>query len=153
MAKQGVDAAAGDYGVGMVFLLKTLPATSVQKERNRGSVLKARFFLMADVLVNRHADVADRQGEGAGDPPGLHRPRPDVFVTDALERKAYVIRRRAANAIQALQRSNPRVLRTQHVSARTINSRGLRLADQVGSVPTDLQDAICFRALPLPACR
>jgi hypothetical protein len=47
----------------------------------------------------RHADVAHRARQGAGDPPDLHRPRPDIMVPDALERKLYVIRKTGGHAI------------------------------------------------------
>mgnify|MGYP002136451329 CR=1 FL=1 len=57
-------------------------------------------------------------------------------VTDdlAFERKLYVIRRRAANAIGSLKLKHSKEFYTPSMSARTINYKGLLLADQVGFV-------------------
>ena len=43
------------------------------------------------------------------------------MVTDALERKLYVIRRRAANAIGSLKLKHSKEFYTPSMSARTIN--------------------------------
>jgi glutamate synthase (NADPH/NADH) large chain len=74
---------------------------------------------------------------------------PDVMVTDALERKLYVIRRRAANAIGSLKLKHGKEFYTPSMSARTINYKGLLLADQVGEYYLDLQDPRCVSALAL----
>jgi glutamate synthase (NADPH/NADH) large chain len=74
---------------------------------------------------------------------------PDVMVTEALERKLYVIRRRAANAIGSLKLKHSKEFYTPSMSARTINYKGLLLADQVGQYYLDLQDPRCVSALAL----
>jgi glutamate synthase (NADPH/NADH) large chain len=152
MAKQGVTLPpAGDYGVGMVFLPKehasVSPAGRDRARRPCRRPGRARLARRAHRPGDAH--VADRQGQGAGDPPGLHRPRPDVMVTDALERKLYVIRRRAANAIGSLKLKHSKEFYTPSMSARTINYKGLLLADQVGQYYLDLQDPRCVSALAL----
>ena len=45
---------------------------------------------------------------------------PDMMVTDALERKLYVIRRRAANAIRGLGLEHSKEFYQPSMSARTI---------------------------------
>jgi glutamate synthase domain-containing protein 1 len=49
---------------------------------------------------------------------------PDIMVTDALERKLYVIRRSAANAIQALGLKHSKEFYQPSMSARTIVYKG-----------------------------
>ena len=71
------------------------------------------------------------------------------MVTDALERKLYVIRRRAANAIRALGLEHSKEFYQPSMSARTIVYKGLLLADQVGEYYIDLKDPRCVSALAL----
>ena len=57
---------------------------------------------------------------------------PDVFVTDALERKLYIIRRRAAQRHQVVEaQARPGILRAVFFCAYG-QLQGLLLADQVG---------------------
>jgi maltose/moltooligosaccharide transporter len=74
---------------------------------------------------------------------------PEVMVTDALERKLYVIRRRAANAIRCLGLEHGKEFYQPSMSARTIVYKGLLLADQVGEYYVDLKDPRCVSALAL----
>jgi glutamate synthase (NADPH/NADH) large chain len=72
-----------------------------------------------------------------------------VMVTDALERKLYVIRRRAANAIRGLGLKHGKEFYQPSMSARTIVYKGLLLADQVGEYYLDLKNPRCVSALAL----
>ena len=54
------------------------------------------------------------------------------MVTDAMERKLYVIRRRAANAIRGLGLKHGKEFYHPSRSARTIVYKGRLLAEQVG---------------------
>ena len=72
---------------------------------------------------------------------------PDVFVTDALERKLYIIRRRAANAIKSLKLKHSQFY-VPSFSARTINYKGLLLADQVGQYYLTCRTSGRFPRLP-----
>src|SRR6478752_1540116 len=74
---------------------------------------------------------------------------PDVMVTDALERKLYVIRKSSGHAIQALKLMHGKEFFVPSMSARTIVYKGLLLADQVGVYYKDLQDPRCVSALAL----
>ncbi|HNM21900.1 MAG TPA: glutamate synthase-related protein, partial [Rhodocyclaceae bacterium] len=74
---------------------------------------------------------------------------PDVFVTDALERKLFIIRRRSANAIKSLKLKHGQGFYVPSFSARTVNYKGLLLADQVGVYYLDLQDKRTVSALAL----
>ncbi len=73
----------------------------------------------------------------------------DVMVTDALERKLYVIRKTASHAIQALGLKHGKEYFVPSMSARTVVYKGLLLADQVGRYYKDLQDPRVVSALAL----
>jgi glutamate synthase (NADPH/NADH) large chain len=64
-----------------------------------------------------------------------------VTVTDALERKLYVIRKASGHAIQALQLQHGKEFYVPSMSARTVCYKGMLLAYQVGEYYLDLKDA------------
>ena len=153
MAKQGMELPrAGDYGVGMVFLpQESASRLACQEEIERAVRAEGQVVLgWRDVPVNHDMPMSPtvrlrkpviRQvfiGRGA-----------DVMVTDALERKLYIIRRRAANAIRALGLEHSKEFYQPSMSARTIVYKGLLLADQVGEYYYDLQNPRCDSALAL----
>ncbi len=153
MAGQGVTLPRpGDYGIGMVFLpQESASRLACQEEIERAVRAEGQVVLgWRDVPVDRELPMSPtvrsrepviRQifiGRGA-----------DVMVTDALERKLYVIRRRAANAIRALGLEHSKEFYQPSMSARTIVYKGLLLADQVGAYYRDLDDARCVSALAL----
>ena len=72
-----------------------------------------------------------------------------VTVTDALERKLYIIRKSSGHAIQALKLAHGKEFYVPSMSARTIVYKGMLLADQVGSYYKDLQDPRVVSALAL----
>jgi glutamate synthase (NADPH/NADH) large chain len=152
MARQGVKLPpAGQYGVGMVFLPRD-PASRIACEyeieraiNDEGQVLLG----WRDVPVD-NSDLAEpakrlepviRQvfiGRGKG-----------VTVTDALERKLYVIRKSSGHAIQALRLMHGKEFYVPTMSARTICYKGMLLAYQVGEYFLDLKDARVESALAL----
>ncbi|WP_319242980.1 glutamate synthase-related protein [uncultured Propionivibrio sp.] len=153
MAKQGVVLPrAGDYGIGMVFLPKeNASRLACQEEIERAVRAEGQVVIgWRDVPVNQDMPMSPnvkvrepimRQifiGRGA-----------DVMVTDQLERKLYIIRRRAANAIRALGLEHSKEFYQPSMSARTIVYKGLLLADQVGEYYLDLQDERFVSALAL----
>ena len=153
MAKQGVTLPqAGDYGVGIVFLPKEHASRLACEEeieravRAEGQVVLGWRDVPTDPAMPMSPTVKAKEpvirqifiGRG-----------PDVMVTDALERKLYVIRRRAANAIGSLKLKHSKEFYTPSMSARTVNYKGLLLADQVGQYYLDLQDPRCVSALAL----
>jgi glutamate synthase (NADPH/NADH) large chain len=72
-----------------------------------------------------------------------------VTVTDALERKLYIIRKSAGHAIQALKLQHGKEFYMPSMSARTIVYKGMLLAYQVGEYYLDLKDARVESALAL----
>ena len=74
---------------------------------------------------------------------------PDVMVTEALERKLYIARRRAANAIAALNLKHGEAYYASSFSPKTICYKGLLLAPQVGIYYKDLVDPRAVSALSL----
>ncbi|MEY4593177.1 MAG: glutamate synthase large subunit [Pseudomonadota bacterium] len=153
MAKQGVELpAAGEYGVGMVFLPQEAASRHACTEEIERSVEGEGQVVLGwrDVPVN--ADMPMSPTVKAKEPVirQIFVGRgPDVFVTDALERKLYIIRRRAANAIKQLKLKHGQEFYVPSFSARTINYKGLLLADQVGVYYLDLQDKRTTSALAL----
>ena len=70
-------------------------------------------------------------------------------VTDALERKLYIIRKESGHAIQALKLAHGKEFYVPSMSARTVVYKGMLLANQVGSYYQDLQDPRVVSALAL----
>jgi len=152
MNKQGVQLPPlGQYGVGMVFLPRD-PASrqACEYEIERAVKDEGQTLLgWRDVPVD-NADLAEpakkleptiRQvfiGRGRG-----------VTVTDALERKLYIIRKSSGHAIQALKLARGKQFYVSSMSARTVIYKGMLLANQVGGYYRDLQDGRCESALAL----
>jgi len=152
MAKQGVKLPPlGQYGVGMVFLPRE-PASrrACEYELERAIKDEGQVLLgWRDVPVD-NSDLAEpakriepviRQlfvGRGRG-----------VTVTDALERKLYIIRKSAGHAIQALKLAHGKEFYVASMSARTMVFKGMLLAHQVGEYYLDLKDPKVESALAM----
>jgi glutamate synthase (NADPH/NADH) large chain len=152
MAKQGVKLPPpGEYGVGMVFLPQE-PASRLACEYEIERAIKdeGQVLLGWRDVPRDNASLGDsvkviepviRQvfiGRGAG-----------VTVTDALERKLYIIRKVSGHAIQALKLEHGKEFYVPSMSARTIVYKGMLLAGQVGAYYKDLQDSRMVSALAL----
>src|SRR5947208_12845165 len=152
MARQGVKLPpAGQYGVGMVFLPAD-PASGIACEYGIERAIKDEGQMLlgwGDVPVD-NSDLAApavqlepviRQvfiGRGRG-----------ITVTDALERKLYIIRKSSGHAIQALKLQHGKEFYVPSMSARTVCYKGMLLAYQVGEYYLDLKDARVESALAL----
>ena len=152
MAKQGVKLPPfGQYGVGMVFLPRE-PASRLACEYEIERAIKDEGQVLLgwrDVPVDgsdlgesvRQVEPMIRQvfvGRGRG-----------VMVTDALERKLYIIRKSAGHAIQALRLAHGKEYYVPSMSARTIVYKGMLLPHQVGEYYLDLRDPRMESALAL----
>ena len=152
MAKQRVKLpSAGQYGVGMVFLPRE-PASRLACEYEIERAIKEEGQILLgwrDVPCDnsglgdsvRKIEPVIRQvfiGRGRG-----------VTVTDALERKLYIIRKSSGHAIQALDLAHGKEFYVPSMSARTIVYKGMLLANQVGTYYKDLQDTRMVSALAL----
>ena len=153
MARQGVTLpAAGEYGVGMIFLPKEHASRlACEQELERAVKAEGQVLLgWRDVPVNRDMPMSPTVREkepllrqifiGRGN---------DVIVQDALERKLYVIRKTASAAIQSLKLTHSKEYYVPSMSSRTVVYKGLLLADQVGTYFLDLKDERCASALGL----
>jgi glutamate synthase (NADPH/NADH) large chain len=152
MARQGVKLpAVGQYGVGMVFLPRD-PASRYACEYEIERAIKDEGQVLLgwrDVPVD-NSDLAEpakriepviRQvfiGPGRG-----------VTVTDALERKLYIVRKSSGHAIQVLKLAHGKEFYVPSMSARTVCYKGMLLAHQVGTYYKDLQDPRVESALAL----
>ena len=153
MAMQGVELPpVGEYGVGMVFLPQEAASRHACVEEVERSIAAEGQVLLGwrDVPVNRDMPMSPtvRLSEPVMRQVFVGR-GPDVFVTYALERKLYIIRRRAANAIKSLKLKHGKEFYVPSFSARTINYKGLLLATQVGVYFLDLKDERSTSALAL----
>ena len=153
MAAQGVALPPpGEYGVGMVFLPKeNASRIACEQEIERSVVAEGQVVLgwrnvPVDMAMPMSPTVREKEpvirqifiGRG-----------PDIMVTDALERKLYVIRKASGHAIQALNLIHGKEFFVPSMSARTVVYKGLLMADQVGVYYKDLQDPRCVSALAL----
>jgi glutamate synthase (NADPH) large chain len=153
MAKQGVALPPpGEYGVGMVFLPKEHASRiACEQEIERAVHAEGQVVLgWRDVPIDRDMPMSPtvRTKEPVIRQIFIGR-GPDIMVTDALERKLYVIRKSSGHAIQALNLLHGKEFFVPSMSARTIVYKGLLLADQVGVYYKDLQDPRCVSALAL----
>jgi glutamate synthase (NADPH) large chain len=153
MAKQGINLPPpGEYGVGMVFLPKEHASRiACEQEIERAVQAEGQVVLgWRDVPVDFDMPMSPtvRQKEPVIRQIFIGR-GPDIMVTDALERKLYVIRKSSGHAIQALNLLHGKEFFVPSMSARTIVYKGLLLADQVGVYYKDLQDPRCMSALAL----
>ncbi|HET7363337.1 MAG TPA: glutamate synthase large subunit [Burkholderiales bacterium] len=152
MAKQGVKLPpAGQYGVGMVFLPRD-PASRIACEYEIERAIKdegQHLLGWRDVPVD-NADLAQPaiQLEPVVRQVFIGRGR-RVTVTDALERKLYIIRKSSGHAIQALKLKHAKQFYVPSMSARTVCYKGMLLAHQVGEYYLDLKDARVESALAL----
>ncbi len=152
MDEQGVKLPPpGQYGVGMVFLPRD-PASRFACEyeieraiKDEGQVLLGWRDVPVDnsdlAVPAKRIEPTIRQvfiGPGKG-----------VTVTDALERKLYIIRKSSGHAIQALKLAHGKEFYVPSMSARTVCYKGMLLAHQVGEYYEDLQDARVESALAL----
>ena len=141
----------GRYGVGMVFLPRE-PASRLACEyeiersiKDEGQVLLGWRDVPVDnsdlgESVKRIEPVIRQVFIGSG---------PEVTVTDALERKLYIIRKASGHATQALHLAHGKEFYVPSMSARTIVYKGMLLASQVGHYYKDLQDPRVASALAL----
>ena len=153
MAGQGVKLPPpGEYGVGMVFLPKEHASRlACMQELERAIQAEGQVLLgWRDVPVDREMPMSPtvRAKEPVIKQVFIGR-GPDVIVPDALERKLYVIRKKASSAIQALRLTHSHEYYVPSMSCRTVIYKGLLLAHQVGTYYLDLQDARAVSAFAL----
>ncbi|MBE9609018.1 glutamate synthase-related protein [Chitinilyticum piscinae] len=153
MASRGIALPpVGEYGVGMIFLPQEAAARAAAEEEIERAVRAEGQIVLGwrDVPVNRDMPMS----------PVVKAKEPvirqifvargsSVIVTDAFERKLYIIRKRASHAIRALKLTHGREFYVPSFSARTVNYKGMLLATQVGEYYCDLLDSRCVSALAL----
>jgi glutamate synthase (NADPH) large chain len=153
MARQGIALPpAGEYGVGMIFLPKE-HASRLACEQELERTVKAEGQVVVgwrDVPVDHAMPISPtvKASEPVIRQIFIGRGR-DIMVTDALERKLYVIRKTASHRIQALKLAHSKEYFVPSMSARTVVYKGLLLAHQVGVYYRDLQDERAVSALAL----
>ncbi len=152
MAKQGVALPPfGQYGVGMVFLPRE-PASRFACEYEIERAIKDE----GQVLIGWRDVPVDNTdlGESVKKIEPVIRQvfvkrGPGVTVTDALERKLYILRKAAGHAIRSLHLKHGGKYYVSSFSARTVVYKGMLMANQVGVFYKDLQDPRVVSALAL----
>ncbi len=152
LAREGIELPEpGEYGVGMVFLPRE-PASRYACEREIERAIRAEGQVLLgwrDVPVDssvlgesvKPIEPVIRQvfiGRGAG-----------VTVTDALERKLYIIRKASGHKIQALRLAHGKAFYVPSMSARTLVYKGMLLAESLADYFLDLKDPRVTSALAL----
>ncbi len=143
--------AIGQYGVGMVFLPQE-PASRMacEQEIERAIQSEGQVLLGWRDVPTDNSGLSLRTKEVE---PVIRQ----VFVArgsremdqDALERKLYIIRKRAGHAIQSLHLRHGREFYVPSFSTRTITYKGMLLAHQVGVYYSDLHDESMVSALAM----
>ncbi len=146
-ASDGIDLpAAGDYGVGMVFL----PQHATQR-------LRCEEIAVRTVAEEGHRAVGWRDvpvnNAAIGPVARASEPRTRQLIVerrhgslDAFERKLYVIRRRIEKAVRAANINDFAII---SLSTKTIVYKGLLLATQLGAYYPDLADPDIESALAI----
>ena len=143
--------AAGDYGVGMIFLPRDAASRAACEKIIAGKIAAEGQKLLGwrDVPVDNSS-----LGEGVKAVEPVVR---QVFIgrgrnckdADSFERKLFVIRKTAEHAVSGLPNAQGRGFYIPSLSARTLVYKGMLLADQVGKYYPDLKDASVVTALAL----
>ncbi len=140
--------AVGHYGIGMVFLPQD-GALRAQLEQTIARYIDEggqRLLGWRDVPVdNRDLGMSVLPSEPVVRQVFIERGA-NCADQDSFERKLFVIRKRMDNAIRELGQSAYYVC---SMSSRTVNYKGMLLADQVGKYYLDLQDERFTSALAL----
>ncbi|MBW7931028.1 MAG: glutamate synthase subunit alpha [Gammaproteobacteria bacterium] len=151
MQQQGVTLPPpGEYGVGMIFLPKEPASRQACVEALERAIRAEGQHVLGWREVPVDASVPMSPAVRASAP--LMRQvfigrSADILVPDALERKLYVIRKRASASITALELTHCSEYYVPSMSCRTVIYKGLLLADQVGKYYLDLQDKRVVSAL------
>ncbi len=143
--------AAGEYGVGMLFLPRDAKARAACEAAIADKIVAEGQVLLGwrDVPVNSAI---------LGESVKLVEPTVrQVFIgrgvncadQDSFERKLFVIRKTAEHAIRHLPDDQGAGFYIPSLSSRTIVYKGMLLADQVGTYYHDLQDSRVVSALAL----
>ena len=140
----------GEYGVGMVFLPREAASRhACEEEIERAVAAEGQTVLCwRDVPVDR--DMPMSEAVRAKEPVIRQifvAHSPDILVTDAFERRLYLIRKRSSIAIRNLKLHHCKEFYIPSFSARTVVYKGQLLASQVGIYYKDLSDSRCTSAL------
>jgi len=141
----------GQYGVGMVFLPREA-ASRMACEQELARAVAAE----GQTLLGWRDVPTDNSGLGVG-VKAIEPVIRQIFIGQGnkamnqndLERKLYIIRRRAGLAIQALNLMHGKEYYVPSMSTRTLVYKGMLLATQVGDYYLDLQDEKMVSALAL----
>ncbi|MDD2775795.1 MAG: glutamate synthase large subunit [Gallionella sp.] len=142
--------AAGDYGVGMVFLPRDAAGRTACEQ-----ILADKIAAEGQTLLGWRDVPVDSSILGESVKPVEPCVR-QVFIgrgancadANAFERKLFVIRKTAEHAVRGLNGAG-KGFYMPSMSARTIVYKGMLLADQVGKYYFDLQDETVISALAL----
>jgi len=142
---------AGEYGVGMVFL------PQIAEERAKCENILTDFILAEGQTVLGWRDVPVNNNGLSESVKAVEPVVRQVFIgrganvhdQDTFERKLFVIRKQAENAVRELCLSCGKAFYLPSFSSRTLVYKGMLLADQVGEYYLDLHNDTLVSALAL----
>ena len=140
----------GEYGVGMIFLPQEAASCHACCEEIERAILAEgqKIICWRDVPVDFNLEISEAVKKTT---PIIKMifigSSPDLLVTDAFERKLFLIRKRASIAIYNLNLKHCQEFYIPSLSSRTIVYKGQLLASQVGEFYLDLKDSRSTSAL------
>jgi glutamate synthase (NADPH/NADH) large chain len=143
--------AEGEYGVGMVFL------PQIAEERAKCEKILTDFIKAEGQTILGWRDVPVDNSGLSESVKAVEPVIRQIFIgrgvnvqdQDAFERKLFVIRKQAENAVRELCLSCGKAFYLPSMSSRTLIYKGMLLAEQVGQYFLDLQNTALLSALAL----
>ena len=141
----------GEYGVGMVFL------PQIAEERAKCEKILTDFIKAEGQTILGWRDVPVDNSGLSESVKAVEPVIRQIFIgrgvnvqdQDAFERKLFVIRKQAENAVRELCLSCGKAFYLPSMSSRTLIYKGMLLAEQVGQYFLDLQNTALLSALAL----
>ena len=153
MLQQGITLPPyGEYGVGMIFLPREAASQHACQEEIERAILSEGQTILGwrDVSIDKDMPMSKAVKEKE---PVIKQVfighSPDLSVTDAFERKLYIIRKKCSIAIYNLNLKHCKEFYIPSFSTHTVVYKGQLLASQVGIYYKDLTDSRCTSAFAI----
>ena len=142
----------GEYGVGMIFLPQEAASQHACQEEIERAILSEGQTIIGwrDVNIDKEMPMSQTVKDKE---PVIKQifigHSPDLYVTDAFERKLYIIRKKCSIAIYNLNLKHCKEFYIPSFSTKTVVYKGQLLASQVGIYYKDLTDSRCVSAFAI----
>lgn len=153
MLQQGITLPPrGEYGVGMIFLPQEAASRHACEEEIERAILSEGQTILGWRNVSIDKDMPMSKAVKEKEPvikQVFIGHSPDLCVTDAFERKLYIIRKKCSIAIYNLNLKHCKEFYIPSFSTRTVIYKGQLLASQVGIYYKDLTDSRCVSSFAI----